>query len=223
MERYWDLTEKQRSELTDDQMESYYAIERMENGAIKPTPPAYEPDVLPTIATTRFYQVQAKNGYSNDKFNALFTSPEAAQVFIDTAPLYAESDWTLDYKETAKRCDGFNIVPMDIPTKDAMLAIKPEYKKAADAAERNKKMREEYEKAQTAYTDIVAKVTADRWECKELSRKRQRIVDTLAAYEATANGDKEIALKFLHKAFTSEDIAAAFAWFEMDVPECAGR
>lgn len=217
MERYWDLTEKQRAELTDDQMEAYYAIERMERGAIAPVPPEYKPEVLPEVPTNRYYAVHSKNTYG-DKFGCLFRTTDEAQKFIDLRPLIAESDYTIDYKQTAKVPDEMCIVPVDLPTKDALIGVKPAYVKAHTAATENKKLRDEYDKAQTAYAEVLSKLTQDRYDCQALARKHKKITDTFEAYQRTANGDSGIAMKFLAKAFTDNDIAAAFEWFEMTAP-----
>lgn len=221
MERYWDLTEKQRAELTEAQMEPYYAIERMEAGAVMPIPPEYKNEDKPDVATKRYYTVEHRKGYSTDKFGVLFTTAEAAQAFIDLKPLIAESNYDLDYKMTAKTPDDLALVPMDLPTKEALLVVKPAYIKAVEAEKENKKLREEYDKSQSCYANTVQQLDSDRYRCQSLARDHKRVIDTFDTYKTTANGDEEIALRFLNKAFKPEAIAAAFAWFGMDVPSPA--
>jgi hypothetical protein len=219
MDRYWDLTEKQRAALTEEQLESLFTVERMEKGVLKPIEPKYAPEGPVQLPTERLYSVEPKRGGYGHTFGVLLATAEDAQKFIDLKPRLRRSDWLgNETTESVQVPDSYTIAPVDVPTEDAVISAKPELTRRGENAKRNKDLREKYEKEMRAFTNAVDSVREDYYRCCDLGSEFKRIVETFDNYVRTANGAEYIAAKFLAKAFPENQIRDAFAWHELPLP-----
>lgn len=219
MQRYWDYSEKERSELTAEQVESLMVVELMEKGVTKIDRPILAEVEKPTLPTTTFYEVQHKGDYSNTSTGYVFATLAQAQAFVDAKPIEIANHYPA-YEKYAKPCAGFAICPVEMPNEQAYLESKVALEKAKADKEANDKALKEYNDKAEAMHKATNGVWADWRECRQRASDNKRIIDTLSEYVNICDGDRAKAFVFLAKAFDSEQIAAACEWFgiERDVP-----
>lgn len=81
MNRYWDLSRKERAELTEEQIKATIIIELMEKGVVVPVEPEYIPvDEVPGPDVTLY---APSPRYSTSGFG--FASPDGAAAVLSTA------------------------------------------------------------------------------------------------------------------------------------------
>lgn len=221
VERYWDLSDRQRAELSAEQFEALLAVERMEKGVATPPEPEYVDETVAPVPTTRAFGIRFKTeAYREETADLLFPSAEAAAQAAALVTRVKGYDYSASSSgNVIKIPSDVSIVPVDLPTAEALAAARPEQQKAAIARERNKTMRDEYTKAMSAYADAANDVRSDRVRCQTLARTHRGVIATFEEFTRTAQGDADMAGRFLRKAHTQEAIEAAFAWFERPLPE----
>lgn len=220
MNRYWDLTEQQRSALTTDEVEAFLIVERMEQGIAPLEPPVLVevPDVNPPRTT--FYGIEYDGRYGRTTFDCVFRTAEEALAFIALKPLAADTDYRIgDEFKFVKPQQVYKIETIQLCEQQDVINLHATLEKRKAALESNRKMTAEYEEACKLATRAVEGVWDDWRECCAKDRGNQRIIDVYQQYVKTCDGDSVIALRFLRKAYQPEAIKAAFAWFGGTVSE----
>jgi hypothetical protein len=105
--------------------------------------------------------------------------------------------------------EAASVVPMDLPTREAIDEFGEALRLAKAARSRNTKAREAYEKALRETEKAAADIVNDWHEAQRLEARYQHIRDTLAEYIKMADGNCDIAKTFLSKAFAPSDIEEA--------------
>lgn len=216
MQRYWDLTECARSELTEDEVKSYLGVELMEQGILKvPDLKLLKvPDVDIGEGTT-FYEIEHQAEYSyKQTLDVLFESAVDADAFISMTVFGKETDYNIGSQYSfAKGRTGMTIKPVTIHTEQQIANQKAVLEEAKTKTEENEKRKAEHTKACKVMNDAVSGIWADWHKCLQLATEHQRIVDTEKEYMDLSGGDPAVAEKFLEKAFTKTAIKAARVWF----------
>lgn len=188
--RYWDLTEKERSGLDEETVESYLAVELMERGVLRPAPPTLE-----TITAVDLPLVQ-RFGIKHGGFRELdivFPSVEAAGTFLSLGAQVVSTDYETRTKHVVD-LDAASIAQEQISTHAHVVAARAVLKENAARKERNEKAAREYQKA----CETVEKESADIWNdwrhCRELARAYSALGGTWAAYVQMAGGDDAAAV-----------------------------
>jgi hypothetical protein len=210
MKTYWDHSEKERSELTADQVSDLLKYELMEQGVLAPEQPKYLPEDAPELPTTEYYTI--KKGYSSS--NLLFATADdaahAAALCCGWNGSTYFSSKSLDHREDAE---------LEIGTvKCVSQADIAKHRSALEQASANKKANE---KARSDFQDAVKacdRVTEgvwDDWHSQGAKANRyQKIVDTYQEYLTLAEFAVDIAYGFLIKAFPAEDVQKAGEWHD---------
>jgi hypothetical protein len=203
MERYWDIEEGKRADLTEEQISDCCRYELMEQGIIVPAQPEYLTETKPEPSeTVRYFCVMI--GYHK----VLFRTADDAAAFIALKPHTLDS---LNYRsdvQVAKPAET-SIVPMDVPTMQAAQDMATAAIAYKEAKETNEKLRREYNNA----VESAERATQEIW--KDWSGRLHyreylgRIRDTYAQYIDMANGDEVAARRFLEKAYGEADVAEA--------------
>src|SRR6188768_1133977 len=122
MQTYWDLSDKQRSELTDEQFAAFLAVERMQKGAIKPPEPEYVDETQPTVPTVKVFRLGHEESRYSTSGGMLFASAEDAEK----AAALVAGVTGYDYHAGSNfivPAGKFTIEPIDLPSRETMTSI----------------------------------------------------------------------------------------------------
>lgn len=217
MNRYWDLSEKQRAELTQEEVQAYLTVELMEKGVIRIDEPEYLP--VEEVAGPDVLVYRLKAGWR--KSDIAFRTAEEAANAIKGAFVISDhyvSGHTTQHvsEETEIEIEASTIYSLDSFTKNKILIDR---NKSAEAA--NKKLRDDYAVAIRAQDEALNGLWDDWNECRGKDRVNKRIVETFNQYVKNCKGQSDIARVFLEKAYTAEQIDEAFVWCNLSEPIAA--
>ena len=222
---YWDLSEKERAALTSDDVDRFVAAELMRLGVLQVGPLVREPE--PEIrepATRLYFQVStSETPYSRSSIDVLFDDEIDAREFLENHDIRVlkterlNDDWSQTIKVAA---------PLERPEVTTVEAISADdFREARSALEKrsairaaNAKREEEWVKEKSKEDEALKGMWADWQRCRDLDTAHRRVSTTLDAYVATAGGDREVAFRFLRKAFTDPQIVAAAEWCGFTAP-----
>ena len=122
MNRYWDLTNKQRSLLTYDQVKALLEVELMEKGVLAvPKPELITTEPVALIKET-YYVPHYKGEYSDQAMPFAFRSAEDCERFFEMDPLIVMSKWDLGKQEYVATPKEMKIVPSKYPAEIEVMA-----------------------------------------------------------------------------------------------------
>lgn len=205
---YWDLSEKERAALTDEQFKKYCQIELMEAGcAVLPDKPLdlILPPMEP-LKTKVWFEVGG----------LLFGSMEDANTVIGMRPY--EKEWVSGLGYDKHKAVPVTSIPKQIVCVDAEEASL----RAAELEERRAKEQEhskqvsEWNKLNQEVKSTLEAIHDDRLTIREKMYRYESIVSSLREYQELAGGDMEIARNFLKKRYEEDEIDAAVEWFADD-------
>lgn len=217
MNRYWDMSERDRAALTTDQVEAMMVVELMEKGVIKVEAPTLrEIPELPLKHRTVFIVENGNGRYgSREDCGFCWDTIEQAQAFVATMPSKIDSDYQVgSHLQFAKPTRNLAIKQIEICDEQEILNHKAKLSKIEKDKEFNREAMSAHEKALTAQREAGKDVWEDYYRCGELSRKYAKIAAVMKDYVTTCNGDVSMASKFLGKAFSASDISAAAEWLD---------
>ncbi len=214
MKRYWDFEERERAEMTMEQVESLLTAELMEAGVVRVESPVLLSVDPVEIPGTTLYGV--KSGYYS-LGGIGFRSPEDAatavklMVALDSSYIGGK-----DYKVINENSDAITIEPVAIHSRADLANHKSAVEKSAANKKANEAALVEYKK-QTEAVDKVCDGVWDDWrDCQNTLADLRRVIRTLDDYTKTCDGDKSTAMKFLAKAFPAPQIQQAREWLDPD-------
>ncbi len=220
MNRYWDLSEKERSELTTDQVEATITVELMEKGVVKVESPVLRD--IPPLELSKRTVFAVENGaarYGREDTGFVFNTIEDAQKFIASNHMKNEYDYDIGSQyHYAHPMANMSIKTIELCDEQAVLSLKPKLSKREEDRKANEAAKEAYSKAVKVQQEAGAGVWEDYYKCGTKSRANQKVIDVFKEYTATCNGDEMLARKFLAKAFTVSQISEAFEWFGLTDP-----
>lgn len=219
---YWDHTEEERAELSSDNIEELIKYELMQQGVLKPSPPVYETEAPPKLSSTNYYKVVLKfQSWGRDEIPVLFKNPVDARTFL-------EMEWDfLDYEHSehcARSRTEQEIVSVELPSYDEVVAHQAAIKTARKATERNEQKRRDYEKQLEEVARASSGVWSDWHRCLAQRDHLERIRQVYQEYFEMA-GDSQVALRFLLKVkdFEVEDITKALPEYAELVYDMSGK
>ena len=217
MNRYWDMPEQERAELTTAQVEAFLSVELMEKGVASVEPPVLHEIVEVTVPESQYFEVTyaGDSSYSRDESTGfVFETYEQAQSFIDASPFKLDENWSMGGHKYAKHLAGYAIKPVDLANEQDTLNHKVALEKARELKSANESARNQFATDRKAVDDAVGGVWDDWRECTSAAAAHQQAYDTFAEYIQLCDGDSSKALIFLHKALSDEQIADACKWDE---------
>lgn len=204
MKTYWDYTEKERSELTEEGVKELLKFEFMMKGV--------EPAKLPQMNPLKPIEIERVTVYEVD--DVYFETIEAAQKFLELKPLKSDYEYGTSCAAEFRFSKPFNDV-----IKCTTLAQYESVMKAKEIIKENESRKKMNEKLEREYSNLVNennKVTQGVWEdwleCKDKGRRYEKICKTLDDYEEMTEGNQPLALEFLNKIYLMGDIEAAKEW-----------
>jgi hypothetical protein len=213
MNRYWNFSERERSELTGDNVRALLSVEMMEKGVLKVEPPVLmelQPCDVPTVAA---YEVLYHGEYSSDHSSGFaFATAGEADSFIALHPLLIDTRWEYGSTKFLVPCQEMKIQKIELPNEVAMTNKAVILKANKAAKEANEKSQSQYHKDMKSVEDATKGVWDDWHECREKAARCKKVADTRAEYVTLSGGDKAIAEEFLKKAFDEERLKEAAEW-----------
>lgn len=224
---YWDLSEKERAALVADEVDSFAASELMRLGVLKVAPLWREPEpVVFEPGKKTFYQIETKSAYARERLPLLFHSIDDARAVLKLDPWLAKDEHLND--DWSQRCEVARLLgstALDPQVVMSEMLDEHDFAKArADLAKRsavraaNVKREEDWIKEKQKEDDALKGMWSDWQRCRDLDAAHRRVADTLELYTATAGGDREVAFRFLRKAFPDAQIIAAAEWCGFSAP-----
>lgn len=209
VQTYWDYSERQRSKMTEADVNHLLDAELMTRGVLKVVPPVLADETAPAVERTKFFKVGP----------VMFKTIEEAETFVALHPFTEEHDYKI-----AGYSDSQNYVAKPVPADqdvevvqrlsvDQATVYKSTLERYKAACERNAEVRREHEAASKEAEKVLRGVWDDWMRCANLAARHQRVEDTLKSYVEIANGDEAVARAFLLKVFTQEQVDEAAAWF----------
>lgn len=214
MNRYWDLSEKQRAELSQEEVQAYLNVELMEKGVVKVEEPEYLPVEEIVGPDVVVYRIKAGWRTSAIAFRTAEDAANAVKNAFVVSDHYVSGHTTEHVsEETDIKIEPSTIYSLDSFTRNKAMIDR---NKSAEAA--NRKMREDYAVAIRAQDEALNGLWDDWNECRGKDRVNKRIVETFNQYVKNCKGQTDIARVFLEKAYSAEQIDEAFVWCNLSGP-----
>lgn len=209
MKMYNDLTDYEKSNLTNEEFERYLNIARMQSD-IKiddPDPPIGE--LTDGMEMVTVWEVRTDHWSTI----ARFATQAEAEAMIALKPLKVDSDYPLGVEYLA------SADPMKLSANAVRVATCDSYKKHKPDAEARKALsanRASFEKQRADLIESLEEelepMRDDRRRCRQQAFMVSRVRAKLAEFIGLCDGDETIARKFLAKHYSEEDIAIADSW-----------
>lgn len=215
METYWDLTNKERANLSDERMNQLQQYELMTGGAsVAVKPELQEVPEKPEVPTVKYYQIKG------DRYSSLgdliFENIEDANLILTMK--IKEKKYNYDTKiTTAEPVKELSIEAIDVSDSGAINHLKEELQKIANIRNSNAVLQNEYDKAISSRTKVLESLNEDYREHVDTKAQIARLIKTYEEYKKVADDDL-IAMKFLLKGYKEEPevIEYAILWEELD-------
>lgn len=221
MKNYWDYTDQEQSELTEEQVSALLDVELMTNGVKKPVAPVLiEIPKSPLGEKQKKFAVHYKGKYGSDeRADAVFNTLEQAQAFIDLCPSFQSYDYEVGEQfHYLKAMAEAKICAEEYYTESQINEFRSELKSRKAKTEANDKAQSAFRSACDKSEKITSKVW-DNWHAMRLRRRElQEITTTYKEYVRLSSGNEIVALNFLLKTYKADDVEEAQKWFPNDLP-----
>lgn len=203
---YWDYSEKDRSNLSEEEIKSLLDIELMTKGVLKPKPPVLREIKTIDLSRKTYYEVGT----------IYFETAEQAATFLTLKPFLQDYDYHIgsEYKYVSPL--EREIQQVSLCKKEDIINLNSILTSNQEAKNFNEKVESEYKKQCKIVEDACKEIWKDYYTCKETVYTLQKIIDTWKEYFKLSKGDCCIATSFLKKAYSIENIKKAMEWFETD-------
>lgn len=203
--------------MTSEDVEAAIRRELMEQGVVAPEPARLKELSEVEVQSAPFYVVSMKPQdatYCDEDFDAVFETIEEAQAFVDLKPRKTDYNYSIGSKYPyTKKAVGYTIRPVSFYARSDVLG------RVRDILVRNKEIEksnteeaERYEREMKAVGEISKPIWADYYDCKNKSADLLRIVRVYKQYLEDAENNAFIAMNFLGRAFTTDQIDEAREW-----------
>lgn len=208
MKNFEDLSDKEVLDLTESEIQLYIDIELMKAGVVKPIMPKAPKHEVINLKYDEYYAVKV---YYNQ---IVFDSFEKANIFVDLYPQ------TLDQLYDFPKPHNYRLrKDSDLSIEKIKVVRESEVDKYRDVMSKRKKEDEEYAKLKKEYDKEVSALEEIRdriWDRVNAAQahydKVSRISKTWQEYLDLADQKEVIALGFLLKAFSKQDVWDCFMW-----------
>lgn len=205
MKTYWDFSEKERSEMTEEQVQDLMDLHLMEKGVLKVLAPklvALEPE--PELKKVTLFEVEG----------ILFDTAEKAQAFLDLNPKKESYDYSVGYDFKYPNPIDQGIKKTICVDHQSLLDHAVVLKKNNASKKSNDNLLERYREANKKVEACTGEVWEDYREQQEKARRYSKTMETWNEYLKLTEGNEELAKTFLLKAIEKDEVEQAFAWFK---------
>ncbi len=199
MKTYWDYSEKERTKLAEEEVRSLLDMELMVKGVKKIVAPMLKPIQEVSVNTEIWFEVDG----------VFFKDAETAQKFLALDPKKSTYEYACGYDYHYATSIEQNIEQKKLYKHQDLLNLATILKQNKQAKEENEQLTSAYEKNIKEQNKVLDAVWSDWWRCRDRACELQKIVDTKTEYLRMADGNEEIAMDFLKKIYTEEDIKEA--------------
>jgi hypothetical protein len=215
---YWDLLEKERAELTRDEVQAYLSFELMQKGCLEPEPLELAPVPEVKMPTEDVYCLRF-GLYS--RVDIAFRSEEDARLATQHAPLFI----TCEYVGESVVClaeASFTVECVKLPTKASVDAARFTLKEASVVKADNDRRTRDHAEA-TKKAEAALKGLWEDWHAqRETAERVAKVEATFVKYTTLADGATELAKKFLRQVFRIEELQEAETWSGKDYGTVVG-
>lgn len=210
MKSYWDLSNRERLALTEDELNNVWLKrEAATQGLLVPKEPDLpdlppHPKATPPEEKTMFIVEVGYGGndsYTRDDFHCMFETLKQAESFIKLNPYGKSSfyDENSRYLATAKPVGKFNIQTVTVVDEEAATKYRDVMHEYVAAKNHNESVMRDYKKKVDAITSATTKVRDNWLKLKEHYRKLEEVIENLDGFVEIAEGDTNMAIKFMIK------------------------
>ncbi len=220
MKTYWDHTEAERAQMTEDQVRAFEAYELMEAGIVRAPDPGPFTEPEPKTATI---DVVAITFDGHRQLDIGFANASDAERFLREFPSIVWLEDTWDSGKTAawgKPIVDARLAPKTIRDGADRDRTASAFKRWNAAKQAHEAARRAFEEARQKESAAVHGIWTDWHKQREWHDSLARVVTTFREYTTTA-GDATVAAKFLRKAFPESTIIEAAEVFGVEIPPCA--
>lgn len=208
MKTYWDYTNKERSEMSEQEVSAFMDAELMSKGVLKVLAPTLRSITPINIPTSVYFQVG----------NVVFKDVTQAEAFLKLSPARENYDYNVGYEFKYAELLETEIKQVRYYSRQDLLTLKSELSKNNESKKHNDSVQIEYEKAIKKVNDVTNGVWEDWYDQRRTAERHQKLRDTEADYIKLTNGDVDIARTFLLKVYSQEQINETYAWFGLAIP-----
>lgn len=206
MKTFHDYTDLEKANLTEEEVENLLKYELMEHGIVAPQKPELLPEEGPEIEEKVYYRPSLKNYSSLD---CVFATAKEAEQFMSLKPLILDSGYP-SYRNNIAEPEEVKIEAIKAISKVDYEALKGLIEGAASNKTRNKEATQKYEDDMQAASKATNHIWTEWTECRNKKSEAERLVDVYDQYLEDCDGDEKIALRFLGKAFSQNEIKDAY-------------
>lgn len=204
MKRYWDYDEKERAELTEEQVRELLDYELMEKGVLKVPALSIEVPRPVDIPTRKVFTIQV-DAYT--KLGVAFDTIEAAQSFLALKPMMRVESYA--EKAHCKPLDKATVAIEDLPSESDVATRRQALRENQKIEARNVEAKHEHDAALMEIDEATSGIWADWRSCLAAKAKREKVSATFGEYKRLTDGNEGLARTFLAKVFSSSEIADA--------------
>ena len=215
---YWDLSPRDRANLTRDEVEKFIDYELMQKGVLRVEAPTLEPVPEVTFAKRRYYKATASSIGSYGSDSPIFPTIEQAEAFAALTPLVEVGAYLGDGRHSYVTPTEVTISPVEMMDAETYHAVAAALARQASIIKKNKEERDEFEKAAKAQDEALRDLWEDWERQRDFDYTFSRVIETWKKYLELSKGDAEIAAGFLTKVHGHEQIREAFEWFGLTAP-----
>ena len=214
MKRYWDYTERERSEMTSEQVEQLLAVELMEKGVARVDPPILDEVDKVEVPKRTFYGVKHAGRYgSEEAFDCVFDTADQADAFLALKPKYRSHDYSIGAEYDTAMDSVLSLASFPLCQPQDVTNVKSRIEKSKSAKSANDKKLDDYSKALKTVTSATEGVWEDWRNLRQQTYDMRKVIVTFDEYIRICDGDRDKAKTFLLKAFSEESVGKAFEWF----------
>lgn len=209
MENFFDLTTKKIASLTEAQLKHYCDIELMKAGAIKPIQPMVPTEEKIELHYVEYYSVDL------DYTKILFEKIEDADAFVKMNPKKADKlyDFPEPHNWSAKAPYNVNIERFKCVSHDDIHKYKGIIIKQKEERKKYDELLKEFNNATESSIEVTQEVWNKYYEACRIENKMKEIQRTWNEYFRLSEDNEEVAMNFLKKAYSEEEINSMFEWF----------
>ncbi len=228
MKTYWDLSEKERSELSEAGVEAFLGAELMTKGVLRVDVPKYDDEPEEALPPgLKVFRPKVSDGSAwggRNELNVGFETEEQVRAFLALKPVSIFSEYVGGSHHIVARPirhDGETELQLvEVHAREKLEEHRGQLEKREAIRKSNAAKRDQYEKEAKAQKEVLDGLWSDWLRCGRIAVEMLRILDTYNTYSETAGGDRETAFRFLRKVFTDDQILAAAEWHGFDAPGC---
>lgn len=220
MNDYWQLSERERAALTEEQVKTYEAYELMAAGVVRTASPGEFTHKRPDVGKRNVFVINTK-GYNS--LDVAFPTMEDAHAFVTSRAMCLSHEYDGNESTLAVRpLDGAKIEIREVCVGEDIDRCKSEWDRYRAAKRAHEDLATKHEKAQREEANAVHGLWKDWEECGRKALVHKRVVDTWEEYRKIA-GDDATAAKFLAKAYSTEAVEDAAEWFGIEIAGIGAR